>query len=80
MVYDNTQCSNPRLTTGERGFAIHDNGGLNLDEHRYELYTDDGRGNGDYICGSSDIYWIRRIAYSLDEVSRDNFDVNGVRK
>jgi len=43
----------------------------------YEIYTDDGRGNGDYVTTCSDIYWARRIAYSLDEVGSKPFDYNG---
>ncbi len=73
MVYDNTLDNRPDYAyenSAERGYAIHENSGDPVNgeygEHRYSLYTDDGRGNGDYIAGSSDIYWIRRIAFALD--------------
>jgi len=69
MVYDNTK-EKPEFN-GERGYAIHRITGKTI---TYELYTDDGRGNGEYICVSDDLYWIRRIAYSMDIA--DSYVVN----
>lgn len=63
MVYNMTG-NNAYLSTGEIGYAIHEcmEDGMKW----FELYTDDGRGNGNYICRSADFYWIERIAYALD--------------
>jgi len=68
MIYDWTQDDVLVLQQlySESGYSIHDNGESNLDEHRYEIYTDDGRGNGDFVCTTSDLFWIRRIAQALD--------------
>lgn len=88
MVYDNTQAHRVLRPSSQSGFAIHDGGEALTEadlltrgsEHRYSLYTDDGRGNGDFVCGSSDLYWIRRIAYSLDFVSGQGFTYDGLVK
>ncbi len=70
MVYDMSDDSNAYIG-GESGYAIHkcteDN------ETFFELYTDDGRGNGDYICKSYDKYWIERIAYALDATAEKKY-------
>ena len=74
MVYDNTiyRRTQSEITVGgPAGFALHDTapaGGDPVDGYRYELYSDDGRGNGDFICGSNDLEWMRRVAHSLDFV------------
>ena len=74
MVYDNTQ-GTPTFN-GEFGYAIHET--IEDDKYKsYDLYTDDGYGNGDHICTSSDIYWIRRIAHSIDQLEPKLFDCNG---
>jgi hypothetical protein len=76
MVYDNTT-GKPDYSEGERGYSIHDNGvDLVVPEPRYALFSDDGAGNGDYLAGSEDLYWIRRIAYALDSTDF-SFDYNG---
>jgi hypothetical protein len=62
MIYDNTnQELAPHDFQGEPGYALHRN-----DEGDIELYTDDGRGNGDYIGVFPDVYWARRVAEALD--------------
>lgn len=33
----------------------------------YAIYTDDGRGNGDFVCDTGDRWWAFRIAVALDE-------------
>ena len=79
MVYDNTIGERPQHY-GERaasGYAIHEANPPVEGEPRYSLYTDDGRGNGDYIAGSEDIYWIRRIAFALDSQNGRDFDYFG---
>ena len=65
MVYDNVE-GTPRWP-GERGFAIHkaeEDGTHN--PHPFEVYTDDGRGNGDFIAACYDYNTALRIAYALD--------------
>jgi len=79
MVYDHTVDGlggyyDSSRQEPEKSYAIYD--GCS-DETHYSLFTDDGHGNGNYICGSSDIYWIRRIAYSLDSIPASYFDYNG---
>lgn len=78
MIYDNTS-SRPNKYTEERiqGFTIHEN---SEGEHLYSLYTDDGRGNGNYICGASELYWIRRIAHGLDAQDPRQFNYHGELK
>lgn len=77
MVYDNT-LGTP-IFTGQSGYAIHEcpaelSTGTPI---MYEIYTDDGRGNGDYVCTSSQLYWARRIAHGLDNLEAENFDLQG---
>jgi hypothetical protein len=82
MVYDYINNS-PVREYEERGYTIHDanpQASPTASGPRYELYTDDGRGNGDYIAGSDDIYWIRRIADALDQTDAQDYDSNGNRK
>lgn len=76
MVYDYTDPQGFRPSTSERGFAIHQ---VSHESHSplYELYTDDGRGYGNYVASSSDLYWIRRIAYALDQTSTRDFAPDG---
>ena len=78
MIYDNTD--KVEYGSGERGYAIHSH----VEENHmvYELYTDDGRGNGNFICNASELYWIRRIAEGLDmqDCDGDKFDYEGIRK
>lgn len=76
MVYDNTHVAKPDYSSGEKGYAIHKSVD-NEYEHTYNLYTDDGRGNGDYIAGSDDVYWIRRIAHALDLTEAKDYDYSG---
>jgi hypothetical protein len=78
MVYDQTDDNKPAEMTGKPGFTIHKS--QPGDEHTYSIYTDDGRGNGDYVCGVTDDYWARRIAHSLDQLNAGNFDFVGVLK
>jgi hypothetical protein len=62
MVY---KVYNGDTATGEPGYAIHkstDSDGYPL----FEIYADDGRGNGDYITGTADQFWAERIAHALD--------------
>lgn len=73
MIYDNTQVDFKYDLTQQNptGYAIHavSEEIQNITSRRkYELYTDDGRGNGDFICESNDYYWIERIARALDSV------------
>ena len=69
MIYDRTTTTTtpPRhdLPQGLRGFALHAEvrDGATI----YTLFTDDGRGNGDYVCESGDRFWIDRIAAALDD-------------
>ncbi len=70
MVYDRTDSAhfefhNQDDTKHGRGFAIHSEATEDMGT-LYTLYTDDGRGNGDYVCQSTDQYWIKRIALALD--------------
>jgi hypothetical protein len=49
---------------GETGYAIH----YDEADKCYSLYTDDGRGNGDFICSTgNDKQMMLRIAYLLHE-------------
>lgn len=63
MIYDMTG-NELYPHTGEPGFAIHKSMATDIDG--FELYTDDGKGNGDYICFSPDKFWIERIAFAMD--------------
>lgn len=74
MVYDNT--IQRRSVTdlnrgGSTGFSIHDIGPVATESAycRYEIYTDDGRGNGDYVCACPELGWARAIAQALDHVA-----------
>jgi hypothetical protein len=60
------------LRKNGKGYSIHseatdDRGTL------YTLYTNDGKGNGDYVCETTDLWWVKTIAGSLN----DHFDANG---
>lgn len=68
MVYDMSTDKAVYPNTGEPGYAIHKTTGNVVDADGYELYTDDGKGNGDYICFSPDKFWIERIAFAMDNV------------
>jgi hypothetical protein len=69
MVYDWTENFDKyqHELSGEKGYAIHDNGKNTEDEFRFSIYEDDGQGNGNFICASNELYWARIIAYSLDD-------------
>lgn len=43
---------------------------------RYSVFTDDGNGNGVFVCEGGDLYWMRRIAHGLDK-QRTKFDIYG---
>ncbi len=32
----------------------------------WAIFTDDGKGNGNFVCYAADEYWAKRIAHSLD--------------
>ena len=76
MIYDNTDRFVPvhERESNEPGFSIHRNWNdgdehklvIGPGDHQFSIFTDDGRGNGDYVCGTSDLTWARRIAGGLD--------------
>lgn len=63
-VYDMTTDTAVHPKDGKAGYTIHKVS--DLVETFFELYTDDGKGNGDFICRASDHYWAERIACALD--------------
>lgn len=67
MVHDQTGDNpTPYPFDGEGGYTIHQS--LNEGYPEYEIYSDDGQGNGDFICKTPDIYWARTIAQALDNL------------
>lgn len=77
MVYDNT---NPQIRiehNGDRGYAIHENK-EDGDTPTFDIYEDDGRGNGDHLCSTASVYWARVIAHTLDQYfAHSDYDYNG---
>lgn len=76
MIHDWTELP-AHLSPAQPGYAIHFRCGDQDESPTYELYSDDGSGNGDYICSSTDLYWIRRIAVGLDMQRAEDFDHTG---
>lgn len=70
MVYDCTDPVTVVYTDNiiRPGYAIHkiDASVSESGITEWEIYTDDGRGNGDFVCRAADSYWAGRIARSLD--------------
>lgn len=70
MVYDRTDGAKSE-PAGERGYAIHESqaGPLEVEGEitQFEIYTDDGRGNGDFVCKTPSREWAFKIAQLLDE-------------
>lgn len=64
MVYDRTE-NKTAAPQSIKGYAIYDEDTEDRGK-LYTIYTDDGHGNGDYICESTDKYWIFRVANALD--------------
>lgn len=77
MVYDCTDDSALVIRTGEPGYAVFTNPDSDGQGKTYDIFQDDGTGNGDFICGVTDLYWARRIAHSLDLHAHSEFDHNG---
>jgi len=67
MIYDHTT-TNLQLSDfkGDKGFAIHSEEVTDGRGIVYIIFTDDGYGNGNYVCESTDKYWIDKIAVLLD--------------
>lgn len=66
MVYDSTDDAPfPRKRTGEPGYAV-----FSEDLERlgisYTVFTDDGRGTGEYVCQTTERWYAFRIARLLD--------------
>jgi hypothetical protein len=64
MIYDEETIRR----TGTPGYTIvraFDDNGSPDGEFR-EIYTDDGRGNGDFVCRAVSKYWAETIAAALD--------------
>lgn len=76
MVYDRTglQTGVPPspIEQHARGFAIHSEVVTDGRGTIYNLYTDDGRGNGDYVCETTDRFWAFRIAQALDTTTEQS--------
>jgi len=57
---------------GESGYMIYapapyiDHPAVMAEDLHYAIYTDDGCGNGDFLCFAVDAYWANRIAAALD--------------
>lgn len=72
MIYDRTNerenVSSSDTHLHEPGYAIHSRPASDVfgEIAGYELYTDDGRGNGDFVCFTPEHYWAERIALALD--------------
>ena len=69
MVYDMTAKDAKHPNSGIKGYAIIKGSESDFQYPVYEIYTDDGQGNGDYVCSTSDFYWARLIAQSLDDLN-----------
>jgi len=70
MVYDGSVELADR-TSDKKGYAIVspiNEKSEDVQDTYWTIFTDDGKGNGDFVCHCPDKYWAERIAYALDEV------------
>lgn len=64
-VYDRTDLVKVPLH-GPSGYSMHsETDDNNEPTGRIEIYTDDGRGNGEFIAIAVDKYWARRLLQFL---------------
>lgn len=70
MVY---KATDEARVQGEPGYAIYaPNQAYDGDlKFMWEIYTDDGAGNGDFVARASEKYWAERIAYALDALDAE---------
>lgn len=80
MVYESFLAMQPTdiiyPEQSESGYLIHE-GKTDNGYTEFTIFSDDGNGNGNVVCTTSDIYWARRIAHGLDSQEHTNFDHNG---
>lgn len=77
MVYESLNDAVDTTYDGEPGFLILEQGD---NVGRYGIYTDDGRGNGNHVADTDDLYWARRITAGLDGQVAAEFNHDGWRR
>lgn len=78
MVYDctvNLRTPEQLRVGGPTGFSVHDNKDAN--GPRFEVYSDDGHGNGNHVATCGELAWALAVAHSLDYTATAGRKIRG---